>query len=236
MKTFALFIVLLVNISQCLAFATSLVLVGERQFVGDPDTFFSLGKLSMSGHDIQISYWESAQGVNEVMQKLTAQLSDETFAWSDGELMRICWSTPEQSHVLVVAPTTVDRISFFHSSIRTPVIQEGRSQASSRDLMKTLSDPSLRAQMMMDVRDNSVDSEAVSFLYTSRLSIKNLAQKLRDLLAKNNWSVTGSKKIQHHFLQEHSIDANRAGAILRMDLVDIGQSFLYVNLSGKLKP
>jgi hypothetical protein len=212
------------------------VLVGERQFVGDPDTLFSLRKLSMSGHDIQISYWESAQGVNEVMQKLTAQLPDETFAWSDGELMRICWTTPEQSHVLVVAPAQVDRVSFFHSSIHTSVIQDIRSQASSRDLMKTLADPSLRAQRMMDVRDDSVDSEAISFLYISQLSIKNLAQKIRDSLTKNNWSVTEASKIQHHFFQEHSIDATRAGAILRIDLVDIGQSFLYVNLSGKLKP
>lgn len=236
MKTFILFIFFFVNISQCLAHSPTVVLVGERQLVGSPDTFFSLGKLSVSGHDIHISHWESAQGVNEVMQTLTAQLPDDTLAWSDGDLMHIHWTTPEQSHVLVVAPTTVERVSFFHSSIGMSVGQESRSQVFNRDLRKTLSDPSLRAQLMMDIRDDSVGSEAVSLLYTSQLSIKNLSQKIRDLLKKNNWLVTEAPKIQPYFLQDHSIKATQSGAMLQIDLVDIGQSFMYVNLSGKLKP
>ncbi len=236
MKTFILFIFLLANISQCLAHSPTVVWVGERRFVGDPDTFINLEKLSVSGHDIHISHWESAQGLNEVMQILTTQLPEDTLAWSDGDLMHIQWTTPEQSHVLVVVPTAADRVSFFHSSIGMSVFQENRSQVSSHDLRKTLSDPSLSAQLMMDVRDHSVGSEAVSLLYSSQLSIKNLAQKIRDSLTKKNWSVTEALKIQPHFLQDHSIKATQAGALLQIDLVDIGQSFMYVNLSGKLKP
>lgn len=236
MKTFILFIFFFVNINQCHAYSPTVVWVGERQLVGDPDTFITLEKLSVSGHDLHISHWESAQGLNEVMQTLTAQLPDDTLAWSDGDLMHIHWTTPEQSHVLIVAPTTVERVSFFHSSIGMSVVQENRSQVSSRELRKTLSDPSLSAQLMMDIRDDSMGSEALSLLYSSQLSIKNLAQKIRDSLTKKNWSVTESPKIQPHFLQDHSIKATQAGALLQIDLVDIGQSFMYVNLSGKLKP
>lgn len=236
MKKLILFIYLFAIHGQCLAHSSNVVMVGERHLVGDPNTLLTLEKLSMSGYAITLNQWETAQGINAVMETLTAQLPDDTLAWSEGERMRILWSTAEQSHVLVVSPLDTNKVSLSLSSIRMSVFNESRDETSYRQLKKTLSDPTLNAQLLLDVRDDIHNSDVISLLYVSTQSINSLAQKIRHALKKNDWFIYETPLTQRHFKQAYSIDAVRSGSHLRLDLVDIGQSFLYVNLSGGLKP
>lgn len=236
MKKLILFIYLFAIHGQCLAQSSNVVMVGERHLVGDPNTLLTLEKLSMSGYAITLNQWESAQGINTVMETLTTQLPDDTLAWSDGERMQIFWSTAEQSHVLVVSPLDINKVSLSLSSIRISVIHDSREETSYRQLKKTFSDPILNAQLLMDVRDDIHDSDVISLLYVSTQSINSLAQKIKHTLKKNDWFIYETPQTQRHFKQAYSIDAVRSGSHLRLDLVDIGQSFLYVNLSGGLKP
>lgn len=236
MKKLILLIYLLAMQGQCFAHSSNLVWVGERQLVGDPNTLVTLGKLSMSGYEISLNQWERAQGINEVMETLTTQLPDDTLAWSDGERMRILWSTAEQSHVLVVSPLDANHVSFSISSIRLSVMHDSRDETSYRLLKKTLTDPTLNIQLIMDVKDDVQDSDVISLLYVSTQSINSLAQKIRQSLIKNDWFIHETPQTQRHFKKADSIEADRLGAHLRFDLVDIGQSFIYVNLSGELKP
>lgn len=220
----------------CLAHLSNVVMVGERQLVGDPDTLFTIKKLSMGGYAITLNQWERAQGINKVMETLTAQLPDDTLAWSDGERMHIVWSTSEQSHVLVVSPLDANHVSFSLSSIRMSVLHASRDETSYHQLKKMFSDSTLNIQLMMNVRDESHDVAVVSLLYASTQSINTLVQKIRHSLKKNDWFIVDAPQAQRHFKQAYSIDAVRLGSHLRLDLVDIGQSFIYVNLSGGLKP
>jgi hypothetical protein len=221
---------------HCFAHLSNVVMVGEHQLVGDPDTLFTLEKLSMGGYAITLNQWEKAQGINTVMKTLTAQLPDDTLAWSEGERMRIVWSTAEQSHVLVVSPLDANHVSFSLSSIRLSILQGSRDETSYRQLKRMLSDSSLNAQLMMDVRDESHDADVVSLLYVSTQPINTLVKIIRHSLKKNDWFVVEVSQAPRHFKQTYSIDAVRSGSHLRLDLVDIGQSFIYVNLSGGLKP
>lgn len=221
---------------QCLVYASNVVTVGGRQLVGDPDTLFTLEKLSMSGYEITVHQWKKAQEINTVMEVLTAQLPEDTLAWSDGDQMKILWSTAEHSHVLTVSPLDTNRVSFSLSSIRMSVLNESRDEASYRQLKKILSDPTLNAQLLMDVRDQIHDSDVASILYVSKHSINFLVQKIRQSLKKNNWFIVETSQTQRHFKPSYSIDAVQSGLHLRLDLIDIGQSFVYVNLSGGLKP
>lgn len=236
MKKFILLIYLLAIPFHCLAHVSNVVMVGERALVGDPNTLFTLEKLSMGGYEITLMQWEKAQGINTVMETLTTQLPDDTLAWSDGEQMRILWSTAEQSHVLVVSPLDVNHVSFSLSSICMSVLHDSRVGTLYRQLKKTLSDPTLNAQLIMDVRDKIHDSDVVSLLYVSTQSINSLAQKIRHSLTKNDWFIFEVPQARRHFKQAYSIDAVRSGSHLRFDLVDIGQSFIYVNLSEGFKP
>ena len=221
---------------QCLAHSSTVVMVGERHLVGDPNTLITLEKLSMSGYEITLNQWERAQGINAVMETLTTQLPVDTLAWSDGERMRIHWYTLEQSHMLVVSPLGAEHVSFSLSSISMSAVHKSRAETLYRQLKKTLSDPALNAQLIMDVRDDILDSGVISLLYISTQSINSLAQKIRHSLKENDWFIQEIPQRQRHFKQAYSIEAIRSGSHLRLDLVDIGQSFLYVNLSGGLKP
>jgi hypothetical protein len=236
MKNLIVLIYLLAMHGQCLAYSNNLVQIGERQLVGDPDTLLTVGKLSMSGYEINLNQWERAQGINAVMETLTAQVPDDTLAWSDGERMQILWTTPEQSHVLVVSPLNENRVSFFLSSIRMSAQYENRGQTLYHQLKRTLSEPTINAQLIMDVRDTTNESDAFSLLYVSTQSINFLAEHIRHSLKKNDWFIRETPQTQLHFKQAYSIQAVRPGSHLRLDLVDNGQSFLYVNLSGALKP
>ena len=204
--------------------------------MGDPNTLTTLDKLSISGYAITLNQWERAQGINAVMETLTTQLPEDTIAWSDGERMQIHWSTAEQSHVLVVSPLDINKVSLSLSSIRMSVLHESRDETSYRQLKKTLSHPTLNAQLIMDVRDDIHDSDVINLLYVSTQSINSLAQKIKHSLKKNEWFIQETSQTPRHFKQAYSIEAVRSGSHLRLDLVDIGQSFLYVNLSGGLKP
>jgi hypothetical protein len=116
------------------------------------------------------------------------------------------------------------------------VSNDSGDQTSYRLLKKSLSDLTLNAQLIMDVKDDIQDSNVISLLYVSTQSINSLAQKIRHSLKKNDWLIRETPQIQRHFKQADSIEADRLGAHLRLDLVDLGQSFIYVNLSGELKP
>lgn len=236
MKTFILLMYFFAMHGQCLAHSSNVVMVGERQLVGDPDTLFTLEKLSMGGYVITLNQWERVQGINTVMETLTAQLPDDTLAWSDGEQMRFFWLTEQKSHVLVVTPLDINHVSFSLSSIRTSVLHDSRDETSYRQLKRTFSDPTLNAQLIMDVRDEIHDSDVISLLYVSTQSINALAQKIRHSLKRNDWFLVEVSQTQRHFKHAYSINAIRSGSHLRLDLVDIGQSFIYVNLSGGLKP
>ncbi len=236
MKKLFLFIYLFAIDGQCLAHSNNVVMVGERQLVGDPDTLFTLEKMSIGGYVITLNQWKKAQGINTVMEVLTTQLPEDTLAWSDGDRMRILWSTAEQSHVLVVSPLDANHVSFSLSSIRLSVLNDSRDGTSYRQLKRTFSDPALNTQLIMDVNDEIHDSGVISLLYISTQSINSLAQKIRHLLKKNDWFIFELSHPERHFKRAFSIDAVRSGSYLRIDLVDIGTSFLYVNLSGGLKP
>jgi hypothetical protein len=236
MKKLILLIFLLVMHGQYVAHSSNIVRVGGRELVGDPETLFTLGKLILSGYEINVNQWEMAQGINEVMETLTAQLPDDTLAWSDGERMQILWFTTERSHVLVVSPLKANHVSFSLSSIRMSVSNDSGDQTSYRLLKKSLSDLTLNSQLMMDVKDDIKDSNVISLLYVSTQSINSLAQKIRHSLKKNDWLIHETPQTQRYFKQAVSIEAVRLDAHLRLDLVDLGQSFIYVNLSGELKP
>ena len=115
-------------------------------------------------------------------------------------------------------------------------LHNSHNQTLYRQLKKTLSEPTLSAQLIMDVRDDIHDSDVISLLYVSTQSINSLAQKTRHFLKKNDWFIHETPQTQRYFKKSDSIEANRLGAHLRLDFVDIGQSFIYVNLSGELKP
>jgi hypothetical protein len=232
MKKLILFFYFFVMPGQCFAYTSNVVMVGERQLVGDPDTLFTLEKLSIGHYEITLNQWEKALGINKVLETLTAQLPDDTLAWSDGERMRILWSTTKQSHVLVVFPLDSNRVSFSLSSIRLSVLQDSRDAISHHELKKILSEPTHNAQLIMNVRDKVHDADNVSLLYVSTQSINALAKKIKHSLKKNDWFIFEIPQAPRHFKQTYSIDAVRSGSYLRLDLVDIGQSFIYVNLSG----
>lgn len=227
-----LFLFLLFIGGQSLANSSNIVRVGERQLVGDPHTLFSLGKLSMSGYEITLNRWERSQGINAVMETLTAQLPDDTLAWSDGERMRLLWTTPDQSHFLVVSPLNDHHVSFFLSSMRLSVQRESEGLSTYHELKKSLAESTLNAQLLMDASDKSNEENVISLLYVSSLSINTLVKKIRNILKKNYWSITEMPQTQGYFQHAYSIEALRPGSFLRLDLVDVGQSFLYVSLSG----
>lgn len=233
MKTCVVLIFLLVSASQGFSHTVDAVMVGERLLVGDPQTLITLSKMSIGGHEIKLSRWQRKEDINQVMQTLTAQLPSDTLAWSDGEQLHMQWSTSEQSHFLVVYPANQDLSTFFLSSIYLSGVDQRRHHASYVLLKQTFSDPALRTNLLLDVRDDSTDSEATNLIYASSLSIKILDKKVRDVLNKNNWFIIDLLPHQSHFQYSSSFEAKRTGEILRFDFFEeIGRSFLYVHLSG----
>ena len=230
-------ICLLVSASQCFSHTADAVMVGERLLVGDPQTLITLSKMSIGGHEIKLSRWQRKEDINQVIQTLTTQLPSDTLAWSDGEQLHLQWSTSEQSHVLVVYPVKQDLSTFFLSSIFLSGVDQRRHHAAYILLKQTLSEPGLRTQLLLDVRDDSTDSEATNLIYASSLSIKILDKKVRDVLNKNNWFIVDLSQHQSHFQYSSSFEAKRHGEILRFDLIDdTGRSFLYVHLSEGKQP
>jgi len=205
--------------------------------VGDPHTLTTLRKMNIGGHEIKLSRWQRKEDINQVIQTLTTQLPDDTLAWADGEQLHMQWFTPEQSHFLVVYPVSQDLSIFFLSSIYLSGDDQRRHHASYVLLKQILSDPALRTKLIMDVRDDSTDSEASSMIYASSLSVNNLNNKVRDVLNKNNWLIVDLLQHKRHFQYSISFEARHLGEFLRFDLIDdIGRSFLHVHLSGGKQP
>jgi hypothetical protein len=237
MKTCVVLIYLLVTTSQCFSYTPDAVMVGERMLVGDPQTLITLSKVSIGGHEIKLSRWQRKEEINQAMQTLTTQLPSDTLAWSDGEQLRMQWSTSEQSHLLVVYPVNKDLSTFYLSSIYLSGVDPKRQHASYVLLKQTLSDPTFRTKLLLDVRDDSTDLGATSLIYDSTLSIKILDKKVRDVLNNNNWFIVDVSKHQSRFQYSSSFEAMRNGEILRFDLIDdTGRSYLYVHLSGGKQP
>lgn len=212
-------------------------MAGERLLVGDPQTLTTLSKMSIGGHEIKLSRWQRKEEINQVMQTLTTQLPSDTLAWSDGEQLNMQWITSEQSHFLVVYPVNQNLSTFFLSSMYLSGVDQRRHHASYVLLKNTLSDPVLKTKLLLDVRDDSTDSEATSLIYASLLPVKILNKKVRDVLNKNNWFIVELSQHQGHFQYSSSFEAVRPGEMLRFDLIDnIGQSFLYIHLSGGKQP
>jgi len=237
MKKCMVLIYLLVRTSQCFSYTADAVMVGERLLVGDPQTLITLSKMNIGGHEIKLSRWQRKEGINQVMQTLTAQLPGDTLAWSDGEQLHMQWITSEQSHLLVVYPVNQDLSTFFLSSIDLSGVDQRRQHASYVLLKQTLSDPTFRTKLLLDVRDDSTDSEATSLIFASTLPIKILDKKVRAVLNKNNWFIVDLSQHQSHFQHSSSFEAMRPGEILRFDLIDdVGRSFLYVHSTGGKQP
>ena len=237
MKTSMVLIYLLVSTSQCFSHTADAVMVGERLLVGDPQTLTTLSKMSIGGHEIRLSRWQRKGEINQVMHTLTTQLPSDTLAWSDGEQLNMQWITSEQSHFLVVYPVNHDLSTFFLSSIYLSDVDQRRYHAAYILLKKILSDPALRTQLLLDVRDDSTDAEATSLIYASSLSVNILDIKVRNALNKNNWFIADLSTHQNHYKYSRSFEAMRPRELLRFDLIDdIGRSFLYVHLSGGKQP
>lgn len=223
--------------SDSLAKIPEVVIVGERQWVGDPDTLNTLDNMSVGGHELSINRWQSSQGIDAVMRKLTEQVPADTIAWSDGEMMHMLWTTQDQSHVLILTPANENRVDIYMSSFRLSKKSVEGALLAFAALKQSLSDRRFRAELMMDVQDRSSGAEAAALMYVSSQPIKDLDEGLRRMLKSFGWSVIEDSHHQQSVFKASSIDAVRPGAVLRMNLMDDGgRTFLYINLSGGIQP
>lgn len=237
MKTIVLLIYLIFASSQCLSRSEDAVLVGDRLLVGDSHTFKTLSKMSIGGHEIKLSRWQRKEEISKVMQTLTSQLPNDTIAWSDGEQLNMQWTSSEQSYFLIVFPVENDLAGFLLSSIDLSIANKRRVHTSYVEVKTALADSKFKTKLIMDVTDDSTDFEAATLIYASLFSTKNLEQKVREFLKKNNWTMIGAIQHPAHFPNSISFEAMRFRERLRFDLVgEVGRSFLHVNLSGAQQP
>ena len=228
---------LLVYRSDSFAKNSAVVVVAERQWVGDPNTLHTLDNISVGGHEFSINRWKSSQGIDVVMRKLTEQVPADTIAWSDGEMMHMFWTTKDQSHVLRLTPETDTLVDLYLSSFRLSKKSDEATLLAYTALKQALSERRFRAELMMDVQDKSSGAEAAALMYVSSQSIKKMDEALRRMLKNFGWSVIEDSQRHQSVFKASSIDAVRPGAALRMNLMgDVGRTFLYINLTGGIQP
>ncbi len=213
------------------------IYVAEQKLIGDPKTFLMLSDMRVGGHDISISRWQSSKGIDAVILKLTEQIPSDTIAWSDGEVMHMQWSTEAHSHLLVVSPVNVKKVDFYMSSIRMSSINDERTQVSYSALKQALSEQTLSAELVMDIQDKYSGVENATLMYVSSLPVKILDVMIRKILKYLSWFVIENSRHRQAVFSASTIRAIQHGETLRVDLVDdVGKTFMYVNLSGGLKP
>jgi len=234
-----------IDSSHCLAAQSMHVHAGERQLIGNPITLSTLSNIRVGQHDIVHSRWFVDQNIDAVMSTLISQVPTDTIAWSDGLVLRMHWSSAKFSHVLELMPESDHQVSFSlsslrsepnHSSSATYNIASAQSSihhyAAYPSLKKMLSEPELSSELLMDVRDQTEQAEALNLLYVSVRPIFKIEQILRRMLAIQGWTAIETAFPTQSLHAARSFEAMRSGAVLRIDLIEhMSRSFMHLNLS-----
>lgn len=233
--------------ANCIAEQLMLIEAGERKLIGNPKTLLVIRDIQVGQHEIMMSRWQAEQGIQAVMPILLTQLPTDTIAWSNGEVMQMQWESSIYSHVLALHPLGRDQVSFTLTSLRLhPGQQPSRANQSIAEstlkqssstlfaIKSLLAEPSLKNQLILDVKNQRDNSTVTSLLYVSSHPIFHLKKMLRNILSSQRWTLTDSFSSSDQSLRGAvSIEAYFDKALIRIDLVEhAGRTFLHLYLTA----
>lgn len=226
--------------------AAQTIQIHNLNFVGDPQSLKSLDKISVDHHAITMHRWSSFATLDEVMRSLSELVPANTVATEDGNIIKIFWSTADQSHILGFIPVREGEFEFFLSSMNlnkktyansvysTQLIDINNQQMEmNKTLNKIFQESNIKAEMLVHVMDESNNAPANTLIYALSTSIDRLDQMLRQTFSQKNWVVKDSLQKIKNLNQARSMTAVYLDRLMHLNLVEHhGQSFLYVSFSG----
>ncbi len=221
--------------------STLTVSIAGAQMIGDPSTLSTINKLNLSGHNIEVSRWKSASGLDVVMQQLALQVPQETLAWSETGVIYLHWTTTHQSHFLMVEPINDRTVEFTVSSIdvfqhhhsRLEKNNTFRDQDTYREIKSFFNLHFINAKLLLDVKDHAADADSFTLLFELEQNLFWVEGELKDLLKSAGWHLTGEIQPARVSNTPRAFEATRYQQQLRIDLVTkFSKTFVHIHQIG----
>ncbi len=211
---------------HCFAYSAEALNIGRQHLNGHPLSLSSQNKIYLSDHEFTLTRWSLAQKIDDVIQNFSRQVPEDTFAWSDGLVMHMLWTSAEYSYVLALRPESDGHVTAILSSMRLKPL------VSDRSIKSLFSNPRLAATLMLDVKDVSEGVASSIMIFSSGQSIPFLYKALRQIFSFENWSVNDESEKNLSRSHPRKIQARLRLTAVNMELIDyLGKTFIYVNTS-----
>ena len=221
----------------------STVVVAGIRLVGNPETLSSINKMTVQGHDIEVTRWKTTLNLDEVMQRLSTQTPKETIAWGEAGVINMIWKSDRHSQFLTLTSLSNDGVELVLSGVGLkPSTQFSLLKNNSEhgryalnDIRHTFNSRTLNATLLLDVKDHVTDSASFTQLYSSSQNLHLVDGEIRRLLLQDGWlieSLSGQTASQMNY---RTIEASRHQQQLRIDLLaEFGKTFMHINQIGSL--
>jgi hypothetical protein len=234
----------------CFAQDVDLVQVAQHQFVGDADSLSTLREMRVGEHTLSLNRWYSSRPIHDVLEQISHQVPEDTFAWSNGSVLQMIWNSSEYSHLLALMPNSDQRVELWLSSIRLTTSRAPDADSLKKSLSKenqtwVIADALKRlflkhvfsSSLMLEVRDPEEKASSATYIFSSAQPIDLIDQAARHALSNQGWVITQGIQQDRSSFQSRSIQAFRPGVSLRIDCMTVlGETFIYVNMLGGVHP
>jgi hypothetical protein len=221
------------------------VRLADLELMGDPQRVTRLSQLSLAGHHMSVMCWQVDVDIDAVMQHLTLTLPLDTVAWEEAGHLRLHWQSASHTHILRLTILSEKKVELVATSMtlsdhrpkRLPFQTLNMHPDSYAEIKKAMGEHAFKAQVLLDVKDDSSDAQSFTLLYSTTTPVTALENALRLRLVRDGWQVALEAKQKKHPTPPRTLYAFRYQQVLHVDILEtFGKSFLYIHQSRSLEP